>query len=39
LLALALLRADVTATITASGNATRGVSAPEFVTELQALLR
>jgi superfamily I DNA/RNA helicase len=39
LLALALLRADRSVTITASGKPTRGIGAPEFVTELQALLR
>jgi superfamily I DNA/RNA helicase len=39
LLALAMLRADRTVTITAGGNATRGIAAPEFVTELQSLIR
>jgi superfamily I DNA/RNA helicase len=39
LLALALFHADTTATITASGKATRGIGAPEFATEIQALLR
>lgn len=39
LLALAMLRADVSVTICASGRATRGVGAPEFVAELQTMLR
>jgi len=39
LLALALLHADATVTITAGGKATRGIGAPEFATEIQALLR
>jgi superfamily I DNA/RNA helicase len=39
LLALAMLRADRTVTITACGKATRGIGAPEFVSELQALVR
>jgi superfamily I DNA/RNA helicase len=39
LLSLALLRADRTVTVTASGKATRGIGAPEFVSELQALVR
>jgi superfamily I DNA/RNA helicase len=34
-LALALTRADVSVTVSAAGKATRGVGAPEFVTELQ----
>ena len=36
-LASAIVRADERATITASGRATRGVAAPEFLVELQAL--
>jgi hypothetical protein len=39
LLALAMLRADRTVTVSASGKATRGIGAPEFVSELQALVR
>jgi hypothetical protein len=39
LLALALLRADATATVSASGRATRGIGAPEFVAELQTMVR
>ena len=39
MMALALLRADGTATVSASGRATRGVGAPEFVAELQSMLR
>jgi superfamily I DNA/RNA helicase len=39
ILALALLRADATVTVSASGRATRGVGAPEFVAELQTMLR
>ncbi|HEV8020276.1 MAG TPA: UvrD-helicase domain-containing protein [Candidatus Lustribacter sp.] len=38
LLALAMLRADVSVTVTASGRATRGIGAPEFAAELQAML-
>ena len=38
LLALAMLRADVSVTVSASGRATRGVGAPEFVSELQTML-
>lgn len=36
-LAVALTRADISATVSASGRATRGVGAPEFMTELQAI--
>jgi hypothetical protein len=36
-LTVALARADVTATVSASGRATRGVAAPELLVELQAL--
>ncbi len=39
LLALALVRADHTVTVSAGGNSTHGRAAPEFVKELQALLR
>jgi superfamily I DNA/RNA helicase len=39
LFGLAMLRADATVTVTAGGKATRGIGAPEFATELQALLR
>ena len=38
LIALAMLRADATVTVSAGGRATRGIGAPEFVSELQALL-
>ena len=38
LLALAMLRADVSVTVSASGRATRGIGAPEFAAELQAML-
>ena len=38
LLALALSRADRTVTVSAGGKATRGVGAPEFVSELQNLI-
>jgi superfamily I DNA/RNA helicase len=38
LLALAMLRADVRVTVSASGRSTRGIGAPEFATELQAML-
>jgi superfamily I DNA/RNA helicase len=38
MLALALQRADVTATVTASGKATRGIGAPEFASELAGLI-
>jgi superfamily I DNA/RNA helicase len=36
-LAVALARADVSATVSVSGRATRGVGAPEFMTELQTI--
>jgi superfamily I DNA/RNA helicase len=36
-LAVALARANVSATVSVSGRATRGIGAPEFVTELQAI--
>jgi len=36
-LAAALARANVTATVSASGRPTRGIGAPEFLTELQAI--
>jgi hypothetical protein len=39
MLALALVRADASVWISASGKATRGIGAPEFVVELQALVR
>jgi superfamily I DNA/RNA helicase len=39
MLALALVRADRAVTVSASGRATRGIGAPEFVSELQALIR
>ena len=38
LLALAMLRADVSVTVSAGGRATRGAGAPEFVSELQAMV-
>jgi superfamily I DNA/RNA helicase len=38
LLALAMVRADVSVTVSASGRPTRGVGAPEFAAELQAML-
>jgi superfamily I DNA/RNA helicase len=38
LLALAMTRADVSVTVSASGRATRGIGAPEFAAELQAML-
>lgn len=38
LLALAMLRADKSVTVSASGRATRGIGAPEFAAELQAML-
>jgi len=38
LFAAALGRADKTVTVTASGRPTRGVAAPEFAAEIQALL-
>jgi hypothetical protein len=38
LLALAMVRAGVSVTVSASGRATRGVGAPEFAAELQAML-
>jgi superfamily I DNA/RNA helicase len=38
MLALAMQRADVRVTVSASGKATRGIGAPEFATELAALL-
>ena len=38
LLALAMLRADVSVTVSASGRATRGISAPELAAELQAII-
>ena len=39
LLALGMLRADRSVTISAGGRPTRGVGAPEFVSELQAVIR
>jgi superfamily I DNA/RNA helicase len=39
LLALAMSRADVSVTVSASGRATRGIGAPEFAAELQSMLR
>jgi superfamily I DNA/RNA helicase len=39
LIALAMLRADATVTVSAGGKATRGIGAPEFASELQALVR
>lgn len=36
-LSVALARADVSATVSASGRATRGIAAPELLVELQAL--
>ena len=39
LLALAMLRADVSVTVTASGRATKGIGMPEFAAELQSMLR
>jgi superfamily I DNA/RNA helicase len=36
--ALAMLRADAGVTVSASGRATRGIGAPEFASELQAML-
>jgi superfamily I DNA/RNA helicase len=38
LLALAMVRADKTVTVSAAGRATRGIGAPEFAAELQAML-
>jgi superfamily I DNA/RNA helicase len=38
LLALAMLRADVSVTVSAGGRATRGVGAPEFEVELRAMI-
>jgi ribosome-binding protein aMBF1 (putative translation factor) len=38
LLALAMLRADVSVTVSASGRATRGISAPELAAELQTIV-
>jgi superfamily I DNA/RNA helicase len=38
LLALAMLRADVSVTVSASGRATRGIGAPELAAELQTML-
>jgi superfamily I DNA/RNA helicase len=38
LLALGLLRADVAVTVSASGKPTRGIGAPEFAAEVQAML-
>jgi superfamily I DNA/RNA helicase len=38
LLALAMSRADVSVTVTASGRATRGIGAPEFAAEVAVLL-
>jgi len=38
LLALAMSRADVSVTVSASGRATRGIGAPEFEAELQSML-
>jgi len=38
LLALAMSRADISVTVSASGRATRGVGAPELAAELQAML-
>src|ERR1019366_3289367 len=38
LLALAMTRADVSVTVSASGRATRGIGAPEFVAELAGML-
>jgi len=38
LLALAMSRAGISVTVSASGRATRGIGAPEFATELQAML-
>jgi hypothetical protein len=38
LLALAMSRADIAVTVTASGRATRGIGAPEFAAELQTML-
>jgi superfamily I DNA/RNA helicase len=38
LLALAMSRANVSVTVSASGRATRGIGAPEFVSELQTML-
>jgi superfamily I DNA/RNA helicase len=38
LLALAMSRADAGVTVSASGRATRGIGAPEFAAELQAML-
>jgi superfamily I DNA/RNA helicase len=37
LLALAMSRADITVTVTASGRATRGIGAPEFAAELASM--
>jgi superfamily I DNA/RNA helicase len=38
LLALAMQRADVRVTVSASGKATRGIAAPEFASELKSML-
>jgi superfamily I DNA/RNA helicase len=38
LLALAMLRADVSVTVSASGRPTRGISAPELAAELQTIV-
>jgi superfamily I DNA/RNA helicase len=38
LLALAMLRADISVTVSAGGRPTRGIGAPEFAAELQAML-
>jgi superfamily I DNA/RNA helicase len=38
LLALAMLRADISVTVSASGRATRGISAPELTAELQNIV-
>ena len=38
MIALAMQRADVRVTVSASGKATRAISAPEFAAELQTLL-
>jgi hypothetical protein len=38
LLALAMLHADVSVTVSASGRATRGIGAPELAAELQTML-
>lgn len=38
ILALAMLRADVSVTVSAGGRATKGIGAPEFAAELQTML-